>query len=271
MSPSAASAYDNVVLYCGYRWDGETGLYHVRHRMYHATLGRWLQRDPAGYSDSASFYQYVVSAPVNARDPSGLRVVGSVECPGGEWYVTGTKTGGHLAAIGYSSTIVTLTCKQRKHVATEEWCHEGHTIARRKVWEVPTVKGRMHSLTAGPGIGTQRSKVFGEISGAESSRDFGKYSGSVGAQGTLGVVGGEVSAGSGSYTAGGGWAAGLGVSAGATGTRFNIYSVSTETVKERLGIGEYAATRSGPAERCWVAVANPKWEPNTDPPVAELF
>jgi len=39
-SPSATSAYDNVVLYCGYRWDGETGLYHVRHRMYHASLGR---------------------------------------------------------------------------------------------------------------------------------------------------------------------------------------------------------------------------------------
>jgi RHS repeat-associated protein len=45
-SPSATSSYDNVVLYCGYRFDPETGLYHVRYRMYHATLGRWVQRDP---------------------------------------------------------------------------------------------------------------------------------------------------------------------------------------------------------------------------------
>jgi len=32
-SPSATSSYDNVVLYCGYRWNGETGLYHVRRRL----------------------------------------------------------------------------------------------------------------------------------------------------------------------------------------------------------------------------------------------
>ena len=37
---SSTSSYDNVVLYCGYRWDGETGLYDVRHRVYHPTMGR---------------------------------------------------------------------------------------------------------------------------------------------------------------------------------------------------------------------------------------
>jgi len=40
------SDYDNAILYCGYYHDWETGLYHVRHRMYHPTLGRWLHRDP---------------------------------------------------------------------------------------------------------------------------------------------------------------------------------------------------------------------------------
>jgi len=71
-SPSATSSYANVVLYCGYRWDGETGLYHVRHRMYHATLGRWVQRDPAGYVDGMGLYAYARGAPVLGVDPHGL-------------------------------------------------------------------------------------------------------------------------------------------------------------------------------------------------------
>jgi len=36
----------NAVLYCGYRWDFETGLYQVRYRYYHPTLGRWTAREP---------------------------------------------------------------------------------------------------------------------------------------------------------------------------------------------------------------------------------
>jgi len=71
-SRSATSSYDNVVLYCGYRWDGETGLYHVRHRVYHATLGRWVSRDPAGYVDGMGLYAYVCSSPTHGRDPMGL-------------------------------------------------------------------------------------------------------------------------------------------------------------------------------------------------------
>ena len=43
---SWASSKQNEILYAGYRFDAETGLYHVRNRMYHPTLGRWLQRDP---------------------------------------------------------------------------------------------------------------------------------------------------------------------------------------------------------------------------------
>jgi hypothetical protein len=36
-NPRGASAYDNAILYCGYYYDSETGLYHVRHR----PLCRW--------------------------------------------------------------------------------------------------------------------------------------------------------------------------------------------------------------------------------------
>jgi len=70
-NPSATSAYDNEVLFCGYRFDAETSLYHVRRRMYHPTLGRWLQRDPLGYVDGLSLYQYCGSGPLGATDPMG--------------------------------------------------------------------------------------------------------------------------------------------------------------------------------------------------------
>jgi RHS repeat-associated protein len=67
----SASSYDNAILYCGYYQDSETGLYHVRHRSYHPTLGRWLQRDPAEYGDGASLYA-AYFAIHGFTDPLGL-------------------------------------------------------------------------------------------------------------------------------------------------------------------------------------------------------
>ena len=66
------SDYDNEILYCGYRHDPETGLYQVRHRYYHPTLGRWVSRDPIGYADGMSLYEYVRSGPTANVDPMGL-------------------------------------------------------------------------------------------------------------------------------------------------------------------------------------------------------
>jgi hypothetical protein len=42
------------------------------HGMYDPKHGRWLQRDPAGYVDGTSLYQYVGSAPLVVTDPEGL-------------------------------------------------------------------------------------------------------------------------------------------------------------------------------------------------------
>ena len=44
-----ASNYANEILFTGHRRDPETGLYVTLYRIYHPTLGRWLQRDPIGY------------------------------------------------------------------------------------------------------------------------------------------------------------------------------------------------------------------------------
>jgi len=40
--------------------------------MYHAGMGRFMQRDPAGHADGMNQYQYVKSNPVRRVDPQGL-------------------------------------------------------------------------------------------------------------------------------------------------------------------------------------------------------
>jgi len=68
------SAYANTILFAGYWRDSETGLCHVRNRVYHVRLGLWLQRDPEGYVDGMSLYEYVRSKPCIATDARGLKI-----------------------------------------------------------------------------------------------------------------------------------------------------------------------------------------------------
>jgi RHS repeat-associated protein len=72
---SAEVAWDdskkNEVRFAGYRFDPVTGLYDVRNRVYHPYLG-WLQRDPLGYVDGMSLYQYCGSSPAARLDAMGL-------------------------------------------------------------------------------------------------------------------------------------------------------------------------------------------------------
>ncbi len=67
------SDVDNRILYCGYRFDSETGLYHVRHRYLHPTLGRWITQDPLGYVDGMGLYEYCVSTPFVMLDAMGTK------------------------------------------------------------------------------------------------------------------------------------------------------------------------------------------------------
>ena len=70
-TPATASRYGNPFRWTGQRYDAPVGLYHFVYRSYSPVLGRWLQRDPLGYVDGASLYQYVVSSPLAAIDPFG--------------------------------------------------------------------------------------------------------------------------------------------------------------------------------------------------------
>jgi RHS repeat-associated protein len=66
-----ATAHDWNILFGGYYYDRETGLYHVRNRFYDPNLGRFLQTDPSGFQDSYNLYQYALSAPQTYLDPTG--------------------------------------------------------------------------------------------------------------------------------------------------------------------------------------------------------
>ncbi len=72
MTVAGDSPAGNPIRYAGYFHDNETDLYNVRHRMYSPSLGRWMQRDPAGYVDGMNTYAYLGSAPIEYTDPRGL-------------------------------------------------------------------------------------------------------------------------------------------------------------------------------------------------------
>lgn len=52
--------------------DEGAGLFYMRHRFYDSTTGRFLQRDPSGFSGGANLYAYTSANPIGLIDPSGL-------------------------------------------------------------------------------------------------------------------------------------------------------------------------------------------------------
>jgi RHS repeat-associated protein len=78
-SAGTASAYSNEILYCGYRFDPETGLFHVRHRPYNYALGLWTSRG-SDKLDYPNLQEYVRSRPTDNMDPLGLVVTHYKDC-----------------------------------------------------------------------------------------------------------------------------------------------------------------------------------------------
>lgn len=71
-NPVQQSGFGNIWTFAGRQWDVETGLMHNRNRTYSAELGRFLQRDPAGYVDGMNLYAYAGNNPLLFSDPYGL-------------------------------------------------------------------------------------------------------------------------------------------------------------------------------------------------------
>jgi RHS repeat-associated protein len=72
-STLTGSAYSWNYLFQGARLDPTSNLYGLRHRDDSATLGRWTTVDPIGFkAGDVNPYRFVINAPLNATDPSGL-------------------------------------------------------------------------------------------------------------------------------------------------------------------------------------------------------
>lgn len=75
----SSSSYGFHLGHQGLVHDAETGLVFNRSRYYHPRLGRFVSRDPAGYVDGGSLYQYLKSTPINGMDPSGLEFAPEID------------------------------------------------------------------------------------------------------------------------------------------------------------------------------------------------
>jgi RHS repeat-associated protein len=69
---------DNPIGWDGYVFDRESGLYTVRFRTYETGLGRWIERDPAGYVDGFNLWNIVSGGPIGNIDPEGLKRIALV-------------------------------------------------------------------------------------------------------------------------------------------------------------------------------------------------
>lgn len=70
--PRPSSRVQSPFGFAGLRLLGDSGLYEARHRAYAPRLGRFLQRDPVGYTKGFNLYEYALSNPLQWMDPSGL-------------------------------------------------------------------------------------------------------------------------------------------------------------------------------------------------------
>jgi RHS repeat-associated protein len=62
----------NPYFFTGRRFDAELTIYYYRARYHDPALGRFLSRDPLGYVDGMSLYEYVKGMPLISVDPHGL-------------------------------------------------------------------------------------------------------------------------------------------------------------------------------------------------------
>ncbi len=73
LTAAAGTNSGPVIGYAGAIWDPDASLCLMRYRWYDPGLGRFLSRDPAGYTDGSSLYLYALGNPLAYYDPWGLQ------------------------------------------------------------------------------------------------------------------------------------------------------------------------------------------------------
>lgn len=71
-----------------------TGLIYYRARYYDPSLGRFAQRDPAGFADGINPYAYVGNNPISFSDPLGLSKMAPVTVPASSYVGSGNSSSG---------------------------------------------------------------------------------------------------------------------------------------------------------------------------------
>jgi len=105
-----ATDYEWAYLYTGRRLDEETGLYFYRARYYHCQVGRFVNRDPIGYSGSRwNLYEYVSGSPMNQVVPQGTVPI-TCQCYD-SWYSWDTSPV-EVECGGRASTCCTSACSE---------------------------------------------------------------------------------------------------------------------------------------------------------------
>ncbi len=110
---AASNSHDGETLYTGFRQDHVSDLFNVRHRVYAPNCGNWAQRDPVGYDDSISLYEYVHSNPTNNTDPLGLGVCGLPDSFSDDWLIR------HVLTLTPAEMVALRKCLRKKN--TKLW------------------------------------------------------------------------------------------------------------------------------------------------------
>jgi RHS repeat-associated protein len=88
--------------YTGQKWIADVGLYDYKARMYHPSLGRFMQTDPIRFGGGMNIYGYVGQDPLNFVDTWGTQeVIIQGSCPGAStWDSEKAKCVSGVSAIG---------------------------------------------------------------------------------------------------------------------------------------------------------------------------